>query len=168
MGLCLCWKRKCGSLTMECVAEALIVVLLVCCFVVVEDQLSVIWERMNGVSSSSASSSSLAPLSSWDFVACVACPIVDCLRVVVEIGGRGPCWLCESAAYKVAERGVPFRPSCAVVFKVTSFVRFLLSLLILVRCWCVEPREPRGGRWTVAELQRNKAQMVHDTQPPKH
>ena len=60
----------------------------------------------------------------------MACPIVDRLRIVVmEIGGRGPSWLCESAAYKVAERGVPFRPSCAVVIQVTSFVRlFVVSV----------------------------------------
>ena len=87
----LCRKKICGSLTVKNVAGPLLGILLVVgfgCFVFDEDQLSIIWEKMRSVSSSSFSSSSAPPSSlSWALVVCFVCPSVVGLVVVVVAMG---------------------------------------------------------------------------------
>ena len=81
-------EKKCGSLTLVCAAEALIAVFVALFAVVVlllrKDQLSVNWEKMSSVSSSSFPSSLLVPPSSWSWtlVECVVCSCAAGLVVV--------------------------------------------------------------------------------------
>ena len=77
-----------GSLTLESVAGALFAVFVCfvdcCCFVFLEAQLSINWERMSICVSSSSTSSSAPPSSwSWASFACIVCPTVVDLGVGV-------------------------------------------------------------------------------------
>ena len=84
------------------------------------------WEKMSSKSSSSCSSSSLVPSSFLVvrfivlIVSIVRCWLGCCCR---GYGGRGSCWLFESAAHEVTSIESHVEPSFAVVSQVVSLVR---------------------------------------------
>ena len=67
----------------------------------------------------------------WASVVSVACPVAaGSVSVVVAIGGRGSCWLLQSAAHRVAGHGVPLQAVLAV-----ALVLFCMTVIFCVGIW---------------------------------